>query len=132
MKPITEHCPLIIGITVGEVTAMAATLRAPRLQDAYDAARVVPVPGDMKNPQERTAYMLAIDDAELLARVSSLEGIPAVPALEFLIGNIDPEDMRLLKEAAAVLQKKRISSKSDSLQSGSSKSGSSGLESPSS
>lgn len=134
---LTERCVLVVGISVGAAVANEAVLRPPRLQDAYDAAMVVPVPADdmEKNPGARVAYQMAIDDAEVLAQVQSLyaplppppEGQAqdadhmVAPPLAELIASIDPDDMALIKEAARRLKKKLIASRSGSPPSGKSK-----------
>lgn len=132
MAAITECCPLVVGLDFGDQVAMAATLRAARLQDAYDAVLVVPVPEDMgANAPARVAYQMAIDDAEVLAQIESLEGIATLPSLQELIAVVDPDDMALLKAAAKALKKKRIASRSASPASAASKPASSAPASPS-
>jgi hypothetical protein len=139
MQQLTERCPLVVGIGVGGAVATAAVLRLPRLQDAYDAALVVPVPDDMeKNAGARVAYQMAIDDAEVLAQIQLLEAplpplqageeallknadLMVVPPLAELIASIDPDDMALIKGAAKRLKKKLIASRSGSPPSGESK-----------
>lgn len=123
MAQLTEHCPLLVGLEVDGRVAMAATLRAPRLQDAYDAAMVVPVPDDDMNNNggARVAYQMAIDDAEVLAQIAALEGLETVPPLSELVASIDPDDMALVKGAARALKKKRIASRSASPLSGEAK-----------
>lgn len=132
MQQLTERCVLVVGIGLGDAVATAAILRLPRLQDAYDAAMVVPVPADMeKNSGAFVAYQMAIDDAEVLAQIQLLEAplpplrageenqakhadLMVTPPLAELIATIDPEDMALLKASARALKKKLIALRSGS------------------
>lgn len=112
---LTHRVELLVGIEIAGRVARAATLRQARLADAYAAAEAVEVPADLaENTPARVAYQMAVDDAQILAQVCKLEGLPAVPALRELIQAIDPDDMGLLRAGAAELKKKLIDSRSAS------------------
>lgn len=127
---LTERCPLVVGLPVGDRLAVEAVLRQAKLSDAYTATLVVDLPdADLQaDVRARMAYQMAIDDAELLARVVELadeQGAIPVPGLEALLATIDPEDMACLRAGAERLKKKRRGSKPASDPSAPSKAGSS-------
>lgn len=107
MRDITEVCELEVGIVVDGRAHFRAELRAARLVDSYAAAAAVAIPVGLQDDERaRVAYQMAVDDAQVLAQVAVLGDLDAVPPIEVLIDEIDPDDMGLLRAAAGRLKKK--------------------------
>lgn len=90
-------------------------LRPARLADVYAAIELVSVPADVAgDARARTAYQLAVDDAQVLLQVQDRDGQP-VADLPALRDELSPDDMQALREAADRLKKKRRSSNAPAL-----------------
>lgn len=111
-----EHGELELGIEAGGKVHREFVLRPARLADTYQAAAVVPVPAGIGDSQAaRVAYQMAIDDALILCQVTQLGTLAPAPAAAELAAWIDPDDMAILRQAAAELKKKLRASRSGSL-----------------
>ena len=98
---------LDLGVVVGDVVHRDYTLRPATLADSYRAAAAVPVPANVADDQAaRVAYQMAIDDAQILCQLEALGSLSPVPAVEALAEAMDPDDMAILRQAAAELKKK--------------------------
>lgn len=107
MIELRESGELELGVVVGDAVHRAFTLRPARLADTYAAAAAVPVPPNMADDQSaRVAYQMAIDDALVLCQLDALGTLSTVPSPQALAGAIDPDDMAVLRQAAAELKKK--------------------------
>ena len=112
---ITHTGSLEIGILVADRHHLAFTLRQAVLADAYAAAAAIAVPDDIdSNASARVAYQMAIDDATILAQLTALGSLEAVPSIAALAGSLDPDDMAILRQAAAELKKKLRQSRASS------------------
>lgn len=115
MSTINVKGELELGVLVGGVTHKAFALRPARLADAYRAAEAVPVPADVdSNRAAQVAYQMAIDDAQILCQVTRLGVLPEVPGPAELVDLVDPDDMAILRQAAAEVKKKWRQSRSSS------------------
>lgn len=104
---IRETGELELGVLVGDVIHRAFSVRPATLADAYRAAEVVKVPADLsENTSARVAYQMAIDDAQILCQVDALGTLDPVPSPSALFAEIDPDDMAILRQAAADVKKK--------------------------
>lgn len=116
MDAVTEVCDLEVGVVVAGVAHTRVVLRRARLADAYAAAAAVDIPEDIgTNRLQSVAYQLAVDDAEVLSQIEQLGNLDPLPSIQSLVAEIDPDDMALLRGAAARLKKKLRLSKSGSL-----------------
>lgn len=120
MEALRERFSLAFGVELDGERWMAGELRPATLADAYAAAAAVAVPDDLaKNPAAGVAYQMAIDDAQILAQVVCLSDADGSAsdqrigglALADLIATIDPDDMAIVRLAAANLKKKRLALK---------------------
>lgn len=107
MDTLLESGELEIGVAIGELVHRDFALRPATLADTYVAAAAVAVPDDLSSDQAaRVAYQMAIDDALVLCQLASLGRADPVPGVAALVAAIDPDDMAILREAAARLKKK--------------------------
>ncbi|HNG82021.1 MAG TPA: hypothetical protein PLW24_21305, partial [Burkholderiaceae bacterium] len=111
---------LSAGIVVGDRTLFDVVLRPALLTDTYRATELVPVPDDLESPQSRVAYQMRIDDAVVLCQIEALGELEGdeVPGPGVLAEQLEPDDMALLRGAAARVKKKLLQSRSKSLISG--------------
>lgn len=113
MSTLREHGVLIVGFG----GAFDFTLRPATLADTYAAAGAVPVPdalGD-DNPASaksaNIAYQMAVEDANVLSQIERLGELATVPDIPTLVAGLDPDDMAVLRQAAALLKKRLRPSK---------------------
>ena len=120
MGAIREVVTLSAGIVVGDRTLFDVVLRPALLTDTYRATELVPVPDDLDNPRARVAYQMRIDDAVVLCQIEALGELEGdeVPGPGVLAEQLEPDDMALLRGAAARVKKKLLQSRSGSLISG--------------
>lgn len=120
MGAIREVVTLSAGIVVGDRTLFDVVLRPALLTDTYRATELVPVPDDLESPQSRVAYQMRIDDAVVLCQIEALGELEGdeVPGPGVLAEQLEPDDMALLRGAAARVKKKLLQSRSGSLISG--------------
>lgn len=120
MGAIREVVTLSAGIVVGDRTLFDVVLRPALLTDTYRATELVPVPDDLESPQSRVAYQMRIDDAVVLCQIEALGELEGdeVPGPGVLAEQLEPDDMALLRGAAARVKKKLLQSRSKSLISG--------------
>lgn len=98
---------LELGIQVGGIRHFGYTLRRATLADTYRAVESVPVPADIDaNPAARVAYQMAVDDAQVLCQITRLGTLDPIPSPAALAAELDPDDMAILRQAAADLKKK--------------------------
>jgi hypothetical protein len=105
MNLVTETVELQYGLAPWSATAKLCVLRQARLQDVYAAVAAVEMPDDMAGAA-RIAYQMAIDDAQLLAQIDSVDGTEP-PAVSLLAQLIHPDDMSALRIAAESVKKKQ-------------------------
>lgn len=105
MDLITEEVPLQYGLAPWGATAKTVVLRQARLQDTYAAVAAVEMPADMVG-SARIAYQMAIDDAQVLAQIDSVDGNEP-PALSLLAQFVHPDDMAALRTASELIKKKQ-------------------------
>lgn len=132
MGAIREVVTLSAGIVVGDRTLFDVVLRPALLTDTYRATELVPVPDDLESPQSRVAYQMRIDDAVVLCQIEALGELEGdeVPGPGVLAEQLEPDDMALLRGAAARVKKKLLQSRSKSLISGGQSASSSAAASP--
>ena len=132
MGAILEAVTLCAGIVVGDRVCYDVALRPARLADIYRATETVPVPEDLDNPRARVAYQMRIDDAVVLCQIEALGELEGdeVPGPGVLAEQLEPDDMALLRGAAARVKKKLLQSRSKSLISGGQSASSSAAASP--
>ena len=132
MGAIREVVTLSAGIVVGDRTLFDVVLRPALLTDTYRATELVPVPEDLDNPRARVAYQMRIDDAVVLCQIEALGELEGdeVPGPGVLAEQLEPDDMALLRGAAARVKKKLLQSRSKSLISGGQSASSSAAASP--
>ena len=132
MGAIREVVTLSAGIVVGDRTLFDVVLRPALLTDTYRATELVPVPEDLDNPRARVAYQMRIDDAVVLCQIEALGELEGdeVPGPGVLAEQLEPDDMALLRGAAARVKKKLLQSRSGSLISGGQSASSSAAASP--
>lgn len=132
MGAIREVVTLSAGIVVGDRTLFDVVLRPALLTDTYRATELVPVPDDLESPQSRVAYQMRIDDAVVLCQIEALGELEGdeVPGPGVLAEQLEPDDMALLRGAAARVKKKLLQSRSGSLISGGQSASSSAAASP--
>ena len=120
MGAIREVVTPSAGIVVGDRTLFDVVLRPALLTDTYRATELVPVPDDLESPQSRVAYQMRIDDAVVLCQIEALGELEGdeVPGPGVLAEQLEPDDMALLRGAAARVKKKLLQSRSKSLISG--------------
>jgi len=120
MGAIREVAHLETGIPIGPAVYFEAILRPATLADTYRATELVPVPDDLESPQSRVAYQMRIDDAVVLCQIEALGELDGdeVPGPGVLAEQLEPDDMALLRGAAARVKKKLLQSRSKSLISG--------------
>lgn len=106
MDLITEEVPLQYGLAPWSATAKTVVLRQARLQDVYVAVAAVEMPDDDATGPVRIAYQMAIEDAQVLAQVDTIDGAEP-PALSRLRTLLHPDDMALLRIAAEGIKKKQ-------------------------
>lgn len=107
MIELREHGELDLGVEAGGKVHRDFVLRPARLADTYQAAAAVPVPADVGDSQAaRVAYQMAVDDALFLCQLTQLGDLAPVPPIAELAAWIDPDDMAILRQAAAELKKK--------------------------
>lgn len=95
------------GVVIDGVVHRRFTLRAATLADVYRAAETVAVPEAMQAEQSaRIAYQIAVDDAQVLGQLVALGELDPVPSPAALAAEIEPDDMALLRIAAAEVKKK--------------------------
>lgn len=122
MDAITVSGELDCGVVVGGVVHRAFTLRAATLADVYRAAETVPVPEAMQTDQSaRVAYQIAVDDAQVLGQLVALGELDPVPSPAALVAEVEPDDMALLRQAAAEVKKKLHASRTSLPSTGASK-----------
>lgn len=110
-----ESGELEFGIEIENVIHRTFKLRPAILADAYRAAGAVAVPGDIdSNQSARVAYQMAIDDAQILCQLAQLGTLATIPSPAALVDLLDPDDMAILRQAAASVKKKRAQSKPSS------------------
>lgn len=104
---VREEGELELGLLVSGVAHCRFVLRPATLKDTYRAAALVPVPDNLGDDSAaKVAYQMAIDDAMVLCQVETLGTLPETPSPQALLAGIDPDDMDLLRQAAARLKKK--------------------------
>lgn len=103
---VTEPVELQYGLAPWSATAKKVVLRQAVLQDVYEAIGVVDVPGDDASAGNRIAYQMAIEDAQVLAQVDTIDGAEP-PPLSVLRTLLHPDDMALLRVAAEGIKKKQ-------------------------
>jgi len=117
MGAIREVVALDAGIVVGDRTYFDVVLRPALLTDTYRATETVPVPDDLDNPRARVAYQMRVDDAVVLCQIEALGELEGdeVPGPDELAAQLEPDDMALLRGAAARVKKKLQQSRNGSL-----------------
>lgn len=112
MQALRESGELELGVLVAGVLHRAFTLRPATLADTYQAAAAVPVPANLADDQSaKVAYQMAVDDAQVLCQIVTLGTLPTVPTPQAMAAELDPDDMALLRQAAAEVKKKRLQSR---------------------
>lgn len=108
MAAIREVAHLEVGIPVGPAVYFEAILRPATLADTYRATEAVPVPDDLTSAPARIAYQVQVDDALVLCQIEALGPLEGaeVPGPAALAQVIDPDDMAVLRVAAAAVKKK--------------------------
>lgn len=106
MQLVTETVELQYGLAPWSATAKTVVMRQAVLQDVYEAIGVVDVPGDDASAGNRIAYQMAIEDAQVLAQIDTIDGAEP-PALSVLRTLLHPDDMALLRVAAEGIKKKQ-------------------------
>ena len=117
MDAIRESGELDLGVMIGGVLCRAFIVRPATLADTYRAAEAVAIPpglGEPENESARVAYQMAIDDAQILCQIESLGDLVSVPSPQALAAELDPDDMAVLRKAAASVKKKLRQSRSSS------------------
>ena len=116
MSAIREVVELESGIVVGTQVFFDVMLRPATLADTYRATERVPVPDDLTSKAARIAYQVQVDDAVVLCQVCALDDqAHDLPDLLALANQIEPDDMALLRAAAARVKKKLQLSRKNSL-----------------
>lgn len=109
MDAIRESGELDLGVVIGGVLHRAFTVRPATLADTYRGAEAVAIPPDLDKPENgpaRVAYQMAVDDAQILCQLESLGDLSPAPSAQALAAELDPDDMALLRKAAASVKKK--------------------------
>ena len=108
MGAIREVAHLETGIPIGPAVYFEAILRPATLADTYRATEAVPVPDDLTHQAARIAYQVQVDDALVLCQIEALGPLEGaeLPGPAELAQVIDPDDMALLRAAAAAVKKK--------------------------
>lgn len=107
MSTLREQGELDIGLLVGASVYRGFTLRPATLADTYAAAAAVPVPDDLGSDKSaNVAYQMAIEDAQILCQIERLGDLDPVPGIAALVAGLDPDDMAILRQHAALLKKK--------------------------
>ena len=117
MDAIRESGELDLGVMIGGVLHRAFTIRPATLVDTYRGAEAVAVPGGLDEPENRparVAYQMAVDDAQILCQLESLGNLSPAPSVQVLVAELDPDDMAILRQAAASVKKKLRQSRSSS------------------
>ena len=113
MNAIYESGELELGVLVDGVVHRVFTVRPATLADSYLAAASVPVPANLADDQAaRVAYQMAVDDAQILCQLDRLGALSPVPSPQALAAELDPDDMAILRQAAANVKKKLQQSRS--------------------
>ena len=108
MGAIREVAHLETGIPIGPAVYFEAILRPATLADTYRATEAVPVPDDLTHQAARIAYQVQVDDALVLCQIEALGPLEGaeLPGPAELAQVIDPDDMAVLRAAAAAVKKK--------------------------
>lgn len=108
MGAIREVAHLETGIPIGPAVYIEAILRPATLADTYRATEAVPVPDDLTHPGARVAYQVQVDDALVLCQIEALGPLEGaeLPGPAELAQLLDPDDMAVLRTAAAAVKKK--------------------------
>lgn len=107
MTNVREEGELLSGVLVGGVLHTRFVLRPATLADAYRAAEGVAVPDNLIDDKSaKVAYQMAVDDAVILCQLEALGTLEPVPLPQALVGELDPDDMDVLRQAAVRLKKK--------------------------
>ena len=106
---IRESGTLDLGVEINGVIQRHFTLRPATLTDTYRAAASVVIPADIgSNESALVSYQMALDDAVILYQLESDATDTAWGQIDpsALASRIDPDDMAILRQAAANLKKK--------------------------
>lgn len=108
MGAIREVAHLETGVPIGPAVYFEAILRPATLADTYRATEAVPVPDDLTHQGARIAYQVQVDDALVLCQIEALGPLEGaeLPGPAELAQVLDPDDMALLRAAAAAVKKK--------------------------
>ena len=108
MGAIREVAHLETGIPIGPAVYFEAILRPATLADTYRATEAVPVPDDLTHQAARIAYQVQVDDALVLCQIEALGPLEGaeLPGPAELAQVLDPDDMAVLRAAAAAVKKK--------------------------
>ena len=107
MSAVREEGSLDYGVVVDSELHCSFTLRPATLADTYAAAAAVPIPDNIgEDKPASVAYQMAVDDALILCQIEALGTLNPVPSVQALVAAIDPDDMAMLRQAAANLKKR--------------------------
>lgn len=116
MTKVIESGRLDLGVVIDGAVHRDFTLRPAVLADTYRAVEWVTVPVDIdSNQAANVAYQMAVDDGVILCQLESLGTLATpLPSPAALAAVLDPDDMGILRGAAAILKKKLRASRSSS------------------
>lgn len=107
MSTLREQGELEVGVVIGESVFRSFTLRPATLNDSYAGAAAVPVPEKLgEDKSANVGYQMAVEDAQILCQIERLGSLDTVPDVPTLVAALDPDDMTILRQHAALLKKK--------------------------